>query len=95
MGTGNRPVTRKGPALKAGNGRSANGSDRPVVSVAVKATAKAVYGASDLRYGDGTVVAIDNETEITTFQRYLAIHEKPPLSKAKLLAYYRAQMTDS
>ena len=44
-------------------------------------------------YGDGTAVDAGNQTEVQTYQRYLAEKQTTPASKGALLAYYREVLT--
>ena len=44
-----------------------------------------------LHYGDQTSVDMANQTEVQTYQRYLADNQTTPASKAILLSYFQQQ----
>ena len=86
-----RPVTRKGKAPNS-NGVKVKTAKRPEATVAAVAAGLAGEARGGLRYGDGLALNGNNATEVQAFQRYVAENEKPPASKAILLAYYRQHM---
>ena len=44
-----------------------------------------------LHYGDQTSVDMSNQTEVQTYQRYIADKQTTPASKAVLLSYFQQQ----
>ncbi len=88
-------------AMPNGNGRNgqrpqpvANGtavftSTQPAANGNGRANAQTAVGHVGLTYGDGTAVDQSNQTEVETFQSYLAVKQAAPESKETLLAYYR------
>jgi hypothetical protein len=71
------------------NGTAVSGPTQPAANGNGRANAQSVVGPVDLLYGDGTAVDVGNQTEVQTYQRYLAEKQTSPQSKRALLAYYR------